>query len=156
MYFEFLELCLSSFTNPSFTSVLLSLCQSTTKPLLRVATIFFGRNISERRDQTIIGVWNSNIFSLSETINTYFHRSIFRLHIIFRCRFANPHPNSANKGVNYFAFIVGTSVEEETSQPSIIVWLSMEYGIVKHSVFLQLFLFSSSNHSFASLSLPNL
>ena len=40
-----------------------------------------------------------------------------------------------NKGVNDLAISVGTSVQEETSQPCLIFLLSLEYGIVMYNVY---------------------
>ena len=45
---------------------------------------------------------------------------------------------TSNKGVNDFALFVGTAVEEETRQPCLLFWLSLEYGIVMYSIFLHI------------------
>ena len=39
-----------------------------------------------------------------------------------------------NEGVNHFAFVVGTWVEKETNQLSLIVWLQLEHGMVTSSI----------------------
>ena len=58
------------------------------------------------------------------------------------------------KGINDFAFFVGKSVEEETSQPSLIIRLSLEYGIVKCSTFLDISLCSFTDPYFTSIYPP--
>ena len=85
----------------------------------------------------IVWVWNSSPYDCNYT----------DLASLIPLYFAVPPRSLSNKGVNDFAFVVGTSVEAETRQPCFTFWLSLEYGIVMYSIFLHLFLSSFTNPS---------
>ena len=54
-------------------------------------------------------------------------------------------------GMNDFAIFVGTSVQEETSQPCLIFLISLEYGIVMYIYLPHISLSSFTNTSFTSI-----
>ena len=79
---------------------------------------------------TTVGVWNSNILYLPEPIpiNPYLTQLCCSITAIYW-------------GCQRFSFFfVGTSVEEETRQSYLILWLVLEYGIVTYSFSLHQFL----------------
>ena len=63
----------------------------------------------------------------------------------------SPPPPPPHKGVNDFALLVRTSVKEETNQLCLVVRLQLEYGIIRYSTLLHLFLSRFTNSYLPSI-----
>ena len=80
-----------------------------------------------------------SIYILSAAVLIMNDRFGFKLLTQFTgCQYQVRTWRTLKKGVNDFAFVVGTRVEKETNQLSLILWLQLEYGMVPSSISLHL------------------